>query len=478
LKSYESDYGTGFDLGVQLQFIHPGPLTSYVPLRLLLPLRIGASVQNLLLRPHAGFGEESDDFPTVYRFGFSYMVIISPMTRLLVTGDAVKQDWHSKSWGYHLGTEFSIDNNLAPVSLRLGGYYRSQQWRPTAGLGIGYTVSKKLMVAFDFAQEFHDVLIGDQRVALKLVYGPDRDAGMYKRLADQSSGDSGDRYYRALEALTCYPYVNHEIKTGDCRLMPVGQAAMLLADTLDTERRARYRQFIGAVYYGDPLVRIARDLLRKGDDDGARANAREAVKLCESSAKSNSECEQIKVVCAEAYVILAETDPDHASRHARDALDYLAGAETSDFSHYLSGRCYQKMGGTSNLDAAYAEYTAVGDDADERLDIYRLSRIQAAACLCQSSARDTLMLSELLKELREEIVEDSREQLSDEYLPYPRHRDGSVADDAQYYIGGLNVRLGKIDKAKAAYAKVCRFYPLKSRCRDGTAEEALKSLMK
>jgi len=477
LRTYESDYGTGLDIGAQLQFIHPWPFSSYLPLRVLLPLRLGASVQNFLFRPQAGFGGKSDEFPTIYRLGFSYAFVVSPLTKVLVAGDAAKQDWNCRSWGYHLGTEFmrEFKKDSAAVFLRLGGYYQSRQWRPTVGIGFAFDITDKLSVEVDFAHEFHTALHEDvdQRFALKLAYGISRDAGMYMRFADQSTDNPRESYYRALEALTCYPYRNTNVWTADGQLEPVGRAAELLGDRLDTVRQERYAQFIGRIYYARELVNSARALLRVGDYDGAQAKGRKAIDIF---AKIKNELDkESRLLFAEAYLIIAETDSSRRITAADSAITKFSKDSTDVGGKYLIGRCYLLKGEWSE---ALARFNSVLTQTGEHVsDTCKLSIIGKAMCLAALGKHKRYTSDYIVAfvgKMDSTLNGYVAGKLSPTYPPYPAFPDGNLADDALFWKAQCYEKLGPMKYAaenNLALMDICRLYPVLDRCKNTDKQE-------
>jgi len=497
LSGYNADFGSGLDAGIQLQFIHPKPITDVIPLRLLLPLRIGVAVQNVFLRPHMGFGRSSDKFPTIYKVGFSYLANVSTGHHLLVVGDAVKQNWGGRSYGWHLGTEWQMYSTPVPIFVRGGGYYQSGTWRFTAGLGIKTTIKGDLGAQIDFAHEFRSNLDDDQRFAVSLVYGVERNAQtsldrarnrraltidpeLNRKLNQAKNADDSLKiqktisytaersgYLNALEALSCYPYRNDAVYDAGLT-SPVIRAAVTLGDTLDVKRQERYAQFIGQGYYACQLVRSGRDQMRAGESGSACDRADKAIAIFASDSSHLSA--EDRLYWAEAYLIKAENDSIMAAGFADRALGLLSSLSAGPVSDYFSGRCLQH---NKQWPAALMKFMGVRENLPsgrDTLDLRKLSLIGTAECLEYTAAGDSATLSACYDTLDLELngYSKTKGELDTLYLPYPRFADKYVADDALYWMAVL-CRAGGCAGRPTTYESLlsdqCRLYPILDRCR-------------
>jgi hypothetical protein len=421
-----------------------------------------------------GMGESADVFPTIYRFGFTYLVDISQAQRLQIAGDAVKQDWNHRSWGYHLGTELQLPLIPLPAALRAGAYYQSGVWRFTVGGGIRKSISDRLEVQVDYAHEFRATLDDDERFAARLAYGIIDDAANRHRSAEQALAENRSfAKEEALEALACYPYVNQaELTAGGTS--PVIDAAILLGDSLDTERRERYAEFIGKSYYARQQVQEARRLLRLGENASACMRARNAVEAFKKKVKNPDVKDSL--LWAEAYLILAEVCPQDAAESARNALGLFPINAAGGMVRYMRGRSWQLLGGTAALDSAAQQFALVESGGDEE-PLYILALVGRAACVTASdNPPDPEVARTLIDLLKTKVAGYRLGQLDPEYPPYPVYTDYQLADDAQLFIGDLYKDLNETDKARAAYADVCRFYPSSEQCRNGHADQRLEEL--
>lgn len=466
ISDYDSDLGTGLDLGVQIQFIHPKPLANTIPLRLLLPLRLGFSAQNFLLRPRTGTGDDSDKYPSIYRMGFSYLLNLPKQHDLLLTGDATVTDWQDRSTKWSLGTEFHFNNEFAPLFIRSGGFYQSDKLRFTAGLGIKKAVKENLTLQADFAREFHTNLENDLRFSIGIAYGLARDADEVRTREDSTQYS----YQIAMEMLACYPYRSDKAEDTSSAVI---KAAIALKESLDVPRKARYEQFIGGLTRARSLVEEARDLLRFGPGGGRISNIQEkAHEASDIFAKKKKKCEDDDfALWAEACLLVAEVEPGMKSVYADSALQLLPEKSNSPRINFLKGRCYELR---DMMESAIAMYEAAAapcmaqSSSDfgkicDSLNLSQLTQINIVACKVREGIVDDNMIKELETKLNGQVLGIIKKA---SYLPYPAYPDGIVADDALYWISQCYKKLNDKDEENAALAEICKLYPGSDRCRD------------
>lgn len=283
----QSDGGFGLDLGAQVQLINP-PLwpLSKLSIKRCLPLRLGFVVQNVV-NPQLTSGDTDDTVPTVLRLGMSYGFenLLAEGTRLLVAGDV---DWlfddfgdltrwdrgNNRGWGRYLGVENQLSlGQLRLATPRLGVNNEGEGSSWAAGFGLCYPIAGANL-RLDYAHKFIGEIGDNDHISLTFSTLARRDAEYFRGAASWlGERDSRLRFLGEMPAR-----------------QDANSAAMELAETHDTPRRARYNDFIGGAtsaraLYAEMIRALqeedesAFDLARKVADAYVKASSDESTKL-------------------------------------------------------------------------------------------------------------------------------------------------------------------------------------------------------
>jgi hypothetical protein len=447
LNGYDAHTGAGIDVGAQMQMIHPWPFTDIFPLRQLLPLRLGVTVQNLI-KPKGGLGKSSESYPTTLRFGGSYLIDLPREYAVLVACDGVKQYWKGRGMGWHLGTELQWKSAMFAIAPRLGGVYQNDKVTFTTGLGFTF-IKDQFALQVDFAQGFHSELNDDQRLSLRVIFGAPHGADHFAARSQASQSIASRNF--ALESIGRYPVepADQAVEGGEIILGQAQQLATAL-DTVNAVRVSRYYDFVGGCIQARKLLTDARTLLRQSKFAEAEGSAAEAVTEFQGDCDDGDGQAEAHIIIA--IAALAQNHDDAAAAdHAGQALAKLGSEGGSATQKYLRGICYTLK---KDWTGAYSQFRGITGGSE---DIQSLAQVGAAYCLANGAAGGQEVATTIAA--LEEQIADYDWPLSDAYLPYPVVPDRNLADNAQCLIGCLYAAQGQAEPAAAAFAKVFRFYP-------------------
>jgi tetratricopeptide (TPR) repeat protein len=456
LDQFEPHSGFGVDFGIQMQMIHPWPLTrllSDIPvvhpgrLKNLLPLRLGLSLQNAF-RPKVGLGNESESYPRVLRTGLSYQRQLRQDVDLLLVGDYNKYLSDQKTSEWHFGAEFQLQSDFGIFAPRFGIFHKSDEWTGTIGAGFQHTLAG-FRVRVDFAHGLHRELHDDQMYSLTLTWcGPRKAEYFYNRGVNSLKSGTTDVPKATddlLQVVSLYP--NSYIDS----------AAFLLAMKFDTANAGRYFRLIGNIPYAGWLLKGAKQAQKEGDSARSRSRANEAVKEYANVEDALFE-DTDRLGFAEAYMLSGIGTYPEKWDSASVVLQRVGDKASLPY-HFLSGVCHRNL---SNWGDAIIQFQEAVRIAADSASMRRLSMINLAQSMVNKYEGqedvDRAALGDLIDSLNV-LTSRYRAPLNEDYPRYPAFSDGDLADDAQYLIGLCLETIGDKDQALREYAKVGLFYP-------------------
>lgn len=440
------DWGTGLDFGITIEPIN-FPVLRIIPLRYLLPFKMGFNIQNLW-QPKIRLGKATKDtYPKIYRGGLSYKYNIRGW-KILTAYD--QERCPGRDVGHYGGVEVNRPFwNLMPC-LRLGFNNRTDAF--TIGGGIKQKLSQNIHLQLDYAFGDHPGLGssgGDSRISMTIAfgehYGPDY---FYKRAL---ATDKSEKKRAYLHILAKYP---NEKAT---------ESAESLAVTYDPANEGRYWDLVGGIGKAEWLFRKAKNHLKKGNHKKARAIAEKAiVEYAKEFNKPEVEFGNDTLLnFGEALMIVDRWD---------DAIKVTEEVEPPSLRYYYQiGVCHQNL---RKWDDAADEFRQAISCAQDEKSMRCLSFLGLGGCLKEKrsyrSAIDTLNV----------IVRNYHTKLDPDYPRYPIYKDNNIVDDAQYLIGECFLNIGNKEEALKAFAKIPRFYPDSDKSEDGIVEMQIEKLIR
>ncbi|MBN1560484.1 UPF0164 family protein [candidate division KSB1 bacterium] len=246
-------WGFGVDIGATFRPIN-APLLKVLPLRYLMPLQLGVAVQNLL-PPKIGIGSgEKDKYPTVFRWGASYALLMGG-SRVNVLYD--QEIYAKRKIGHFFGAEALFPELFTGTlpSLRAGFSSRTSSPSFGGGIKLDYLQSAAIRIDFAYALKPHDALDSDFRLFLTIDFGKHFNAQYF---ADHIQPDGPDRQQMRyhLQALTRFIENNELART----------SAWALADKFDRANRLHYLEFIKGLLLANALYEQLMDQVRSSTD--------------------------------------------------------------------------------------------------------------------------------------------------------------------------------------------------------------------
>jgi len=464
----QSGMGVGVDLGTQIQFLSPTFVT--VPLKTLIPLKLGFSVQNLI-QPNVGYGGDKDKWPMLGRAGFSYdfynlfhedlgLILLADYEIMLVSGD--------RGSGIYGGAEFSWRTRHAVFSPRLG-FNKVGDNKAEISLGAGITYqSDPFDLQVDLGYGQHDQLDNDFRFAATVHWGKKRDSEYFM---DRTPSGTVPTLRDNLQVVASYPRFAELVDS----------AATALALEQDPKNEARYLTLIGGYLnayrlYQKAFKKFHKDLDQSGGAGEALLAVREYAKSIEKESDSlpfSGRNQKHNLAYGEAWLMVAFGDDVTRDVALDSSIHILMGAEDSPKRSFLLGISNMMRG---RLDAAYDHFTEVISKGDNAQSVVSIATLMRAQCLVASPAGSDERIVNQMGALRA-LTSGYSHRISDDYLKYRVYPDGDLADDAQYLTARCFYRINNKEEALLAYASICRFYPDSDMCSSAEMSQEMERLM-
>lgn len=441
-----NDGGFGMDLGFQIQFINP-PLI-HPRLKYLLPLRIGAFYQNIIAPKFGTNSAGKDDFPSVFKLGLSYGLMMRDDQRLTVVADRELFLESARSSRWYLGSEYQKKHpaNLKSA-FRIG--YNGRIDKLTAGAGLGYSPGWA-DIRIDCAFVHQKYLKDDLRFSLTLDFNRLLDHDYFFRRAieiknTEEQSRPAERKPDLLQVISRYP--NDSIDA----------AALLLAVEYDTRNAGRYFELMGNLPHANWLLKGAKIAQQEGDTLKAQTKAGEAVRKYQDETDTTLQ-DGDRLNFVEAYMLTDSSAYPNKWDSAAAVLQRVKDKTTLPY-HYLGGISYKSQG---DWDLAIEQFWEVIKTNRDSISMRQLSLFNLAHSLIKKYEGITDINRSAIKGMKDSLnamIADLRAPLDKEYPRYPIFQDSDLADDAQYMIGRCHEVLGEKEDALKAYAKVNMFYP-------------------
>ncbi len=459
LGELQRDWSGGVDVGFTFQPIH-APIFRVFSLRYLLPLRLGLAIQNLVQPSWDKLNGQTDLFPRLVRFGFSYKWIV--------------RDWIPGSWvalKRLLGRTqflFAFDREIS-TRTRAGNYFGVEGFLPLSqkgfalfprvgfnnrsdntsfGIGISMPFASAAIVRVDYAYSLHSYLPEDNRFFMTLQMGNKMGAKYFQKTAERKDIGKGEARKYLLRVLAEYP--NGYIK----------DAVNALAEVDDTSRAQRYYDLTGGLGRAALLFKEAKALLKNGNVRKARKKASEAAEeyapIFMEPEHSLTDKELLNY--GESLVIA------NRIREANTVLDEVA--KPSLRVYYLLGICKKALGDWEGAIEMFRSAVKRYKEEQDLHSMFSLSLLGFGESLVEEKQYKPVFTT--LKTL----LKNYTGRLDPEYPRYPIFKDNYIADDAQFLMGlstmmeadsmmkvnpALGVRLMKT--GIASLMETQRFYP-------------------
>ena len=440
------DWSGGMDIGFQFQPIH-APLFRAISLRYLIPLRIGFAVQNILQPSWRAGLEERDYFPRVYRWGMSYRWVIKDWvprgwesfrrfvgnSQILTTFD--QEFYEGSSSGIYFGMEgfFPFYKNRFAFLPRFGVNNRTEG--PSVGLGLSLPFSASMAVRVDYSYGFHPHLPEDSRFFLTLQMGQEKGARYFQEASQRAGLEEKDVRNYLYRVLSQYP--NDQ----------VFEAVNTLVTLEESSHARRILSLTGGVRRATWLFQEAKLQLSKGDTEGARKKAEEAIRefspiLNQPDQRlSDEECMDF----AESLIIAGR---------ANEAVTMLEEVENPVLrTHFLLGTCLLALENWDDAIEAFRSAVRRYEEEQDYQSMVHLSFLGLGEALLKreqyESATTTLEI----------LLKNPSHRLHADYPRYPIYWDEYAVDDAQFLTGLCKLLMRQYADGIAELIKTQRFYP-------------------
>lgn len=484
-----SEGSFGLDIGAQLQMLNPPllkELTS-VPLvgplfhlEYLMPLRLGLSIRNLI-SPNLGYGGEGDKYPTALRIGAGYQLpndwplrngritlvsdfewLYADIDRLIRFDRRIEVHEVPPGGGQYFGAEFRYETEGVGLFSRFGLSHVYEDSRFSAGLGLAFEVSG-LDLQVDFAHGFHENLADDQRIALRIGFGDERDSRYF--IDDSLTAmRPRDRY---LHVVARYPrqmeilrdVVDSLALKMDSTGALDGEPRVLISPEADLANTERYRRLVRDVTWARILSQRAYRAFQHFDTSTARTLADKADEVFASWDQAEF-TDGALMDHGQALLILGRADS------AAHQLERIRNHQPR--SRYYLGLAYQDQDEHAKAVEALADAVLISRDLPDWSD---LVRFELARSLQEVGRYDSVAA------VTAAITLDFDGRLAADYPRFRYFADSNVADDAQYLMGRAHLAAGRVSRAVVAWANICRLYSDLDYCGDEALRRDLEAII-
>ena len=429
----------GLDVGITFVPIN----IPIVPLRYIMPLRIGINIQNLLAPKIGVENSKKDEYPCIFRIGAYYRLVFSNMKLNLLYDYERVGVFSQQRIGHYGGFELMRRYKNFWPSLRLGRNNRSENF--TIGAGLKFDFIANAVIRLDYVHAFNKYgkyYNDDGRFFLTVEFGQKYDADYFfsKDKNDKKNNQIRTDY---LHAIAQFPNEQDSL------------SAIELATKYDQPNKKRYYKFIGGLGWANVLFEEAKENLRQGNIGSSKGKAKEA----------NLEYKDVYLKSEKRETVLKYDDQlnycesliiaDSISR-AISVLNDLRQASLRSF--YLGGICYNKLEMWDEAISAFEK--GIQDHAAENQDMLCLSLLGLGKALAETGQYDAAL------QTLNKIILNRLSNLTESYPPYPAFEDKNIVDDAQFYLAytkfkKFNITLTKKQRLDiiAEMVKIRRFYP-------------------
>ncbi|UCD94358.1 MAG: hypothetical protein JSU69_11450, partial [Candidatus Zixiibacteriota bacterium] len=225
--------GFGLDVGCQFQLLSPTSSTRF-PLRILIPLRMGLSFQNLI-RPNVKLASKADKYPQRIRLGFSggYKVRNNARLSSLFDLEYMPKANAARRFRFYGGVEFEWAVEEFRFSPRIG--FNNLDKSFNAGLGLSTDIIYG-DIKFDFALGDQNFPGSDYRFSITFDFGDLLDGCHFRHRGDTIKIESARENY--LQTVSRY-----QGDIDEC----IESVADSLGTVYDASNARRYWDLIGGV---------------------------------------------------------------------------------------------------------------------------------------------------------------------------------------------------------------------------------------
>lgn len=442
----EQDWSAGLDLGMKIQLINM-PGLKWIPLKYLMPLRVGFNIQNLF-RPTMNFGgDECDEtYPRAFRWGLSYGINAGGwhiMPALDVEHCSNFKD------GIYAGCE--VNPGIDDIFLRLG--FNNRNDRFACGFGLNLDVHEQAHMKFDYSFGYHSNsdlrnFGGEHQISLTVRFGEHFGPEHFNERANviEESSEISDSY---LHVIAQYP--NDRVR----------QAALQMANTYDEPNKKRYLELVGGIGLAEILFAEAKQALKDENLGKAKNSAEEAVTEYHDEIEADDKV-------PEQDIALNYTEALMIAGRFKDAVD------VSNRYQYPSQRYYYQLGisykNIEQYDTAVQNLEKSIEYKDDQKSMLCLSYLALAECQMAVEKYEAAIETAAI------IVDNYFSSLAPDYPRYPIFTDDNIVDDAQYLIGMCYQYMGQTEEACKAFAKIKRMYPDLEKAKDGSSDKSVDEL--
>jgi len=440
------DWSGGIDIGFLFQPFN-APLFRVIPLRYLLPFRLGLAVQNVV-QPSWRIGEdERDHFPRLIRYGMSYRWILRDWmprgwesarrfvgrAHILTTVDGEYYD--GASHGIYFGVEGYIPfyKNRFVMYPRFGLNNRSEG--PSLGFGLSMPLSHSIGVRVDYVYGFHPDLPEDNRFFLTVQMGREMDAAYFREASRRENLSESEIRKHLYRVIADYP--NDD----------VSDVAEVLATLEDSSSARRLHSLTGGVGRAIWLFQEAKSLLANGNIDKARRKAREAAGEFQPVFRQGERLFQDEELMdyGESLVIAGRM---------REAIEVLRRVEDRNLrTYFLLGTCLKAL---EDWDGAIEAFRLAVRRYEEEQDLHsmvHLSFLGLGAALVKKEQYESALTT------LEVMLKDRSHRLNSNYPRYPIFWDEYAVDDAQFLVALTQLLMKQYEEGVASLVKTQRLYP-------------------
>ncbi len=440
------DWSTGMDLGFTFQPIH-APLFEVIPLRYLLPLRLGMVFQNVM-QPGWRVGEKArDHFPQILRCGISYRWVFRDWipsgwislrrfvgnAQILTSFDA--EFYEGTNNGAYFGMEgyFPISRSGFVFSPRAG--FNNRYEGTALGCGLTMPITSSTLLRIDYAYGFHPDLPEDSRFFITLQMGREMGAGYFMDVSRERDTNDRETRNHLLRVLAEYP---NEF---------VFDAVENLTVLEDSSKIRRYYGLSGGVGRADWLFHEAKSFLKAGKIGDAQKKANDAVReyipiLAESSQSMNNE--KLLNLC-ESYIMAGRI---------QDAVSILETNEVPTLrGYFLLGTCKKALGDWDGAIEVFRNAMKRYEVEQDLNSMVYLSFMGLGEALIKSGQFETAITTLGV------VLANKTNRLESNYPRYPIYWDGYIVDDAQFLIGLCTLLMNQTDEGVAELLKTQRLFP-------------------
>lgn len=440
----DRDWSGGIDFGMTFQPFH-APIFSILPLRYLLPLKLGVVFQNITQPSWRGADETRDKFPRIWRAGASYRFVL----RDWFPGAALKrffgrshilasfdfEQYANKEDGYYFGIEgfFPITPGGAAFYPRYGTNNRGEG--PVVGAGLALPFGPSALFRFDYAYRFHPDLPEDNRFFVTLQMGQNMGPGYFLQASEREEMSRREVRKYLLRVLSEYPndYIFDTVNK--------------LATLEDSVSARRYYDLTGGVGRAGWLFAEAKSMLKAGRVDRARDKADDATSeyapVFSMPDRSMNDDELLNY--GESLVIANRLD---------EALPVLESVQRPNLrTFFLLGTCRKVLQDYDTAIEMFRNALKRYEVEQDRNSMVHLSFLGLGESLIQKEQYESAITT------FDAMLKERSYRLDSNYPRYPIFWDEYAVDDAQFLTGCCTIKMSNYEDGVSMLLQTQRMYP-------------------